>query len=253
MRSIKPNRSAFIVFTTSPKPNSLYTTAFNNNSSCISNSADAISRSQDCFNTIHISAHSQLKRCLDIAGSLLGLMITAILFIPLAIAIQIDNPGPIFYGQTRCGINGKPFTIWKFRSMTTDADQQQHLVKNEAQGHIFKSKADPRVTRVGRFIRKTSLDEFPQFWNVLKGEMSLVGTRPPTPNEVAKYSQHHWIRLRVKPGMTGEWQVNGRSNVSNFEDIVKMDVAYQDKWSNAYDLMLIFRTIAVVMNKHGAF
>jgi lipopolysaccharide/colanic/teichoic acid biosynthesis glycosyltransferase len=253
MRSIKPNRSAFIVLTTSTQPNSLYTTAFNNSSSLVSNNTDKISQNQDLSVAVHVSVNSQLKRCLDIVGSLLGLVITAILFIPLAIAIQIDNPGPIFYGQTRCGINGRPFTIWKFRSMTANADQQQHLVKNEAQGHIFKSKADPRVTRVGRFIRKTSLDEFPQFWNVLKGEMSLVGTRPPTPNEVAKYSQHHWMRLRVKPGMTGEWQVNGRSNVSNFEDIVKMDVDYQDKWSNLYDLMLIFRTIAVVVNKRGAF
>ena len=202
--------------------------------------------------TAHLSLKSRWKRCLDVIGAVVGLLITALLYLPIAIAIQLDHPGPVFYGQIRCGVNGRPFKIWKFRSMITDADQRQHLVKNEAKGLIFKSKDDPRITRLGKFLRRTSLDEFPQFWNVLRGEMSLVGTRPPTLDEVAKYQPHHWVRLNVKPGMTGEWQVNGRSNVIDFEDIVKMDIAYQQKWSHGYDIKLIIRTIGVVFNKQGA-
>jgi lipopolysaccharide/colanic/teichoic acid biosynthesis glycosyltransferase len=204
------------------------------------------------FSPIHPSLKSRFKRGLDILGALIGLTVTAILYIPLAIAIQVDSPGPIFYSQTRCGVQGRSFKIWKFRSMITDADQCKHLVKNEAKGLIFKSKDDPRITQLGKFLRRTSLDEFPQFWNVLKGEMSLVGTRPPTLDEVAKYQPHHWIRLNVKPGMTGEWQVNGRSTVLDFEDVVKMDVEYQQKWSKVYDIQLIVRTIGVVLNKRGA-
>ncbi|NES96479.1 MAG: sugar transferase, partial [Desertifilum sp. SIO1I2] len=117
---------------------------------------------------------------------------------------------------------------------------------------IFKNESDPRITRVGRFLRKTSLDELPQFWNVLKGEMSLVGTRPPTHDEVVRYSPHHWRRLDVKPGLTGEWQVNGRSSVKDFEDIVKLDLRYQTKWHPFYDLQLIFKTVHVVLAKTGA-
>ena len=202
---------------------------------------------------MHPSISSKLKRCLDILGALVGLTITAILMIPIAIAIQLDNPGPILYSQTRCGLHGKQFRIWKFRSMVKDADQLKHLVSNQAKGHIFKNQDDPRVTRVGRFLRRTSLDEFPQFWNVLMGDMSLVGTRPPTVGEVERYNERHWQRLNVKPGMTGEWQVNGRSSVTNFEDIVRMDLRYQRRWSIAYDLYLIARTIGVVLNKSGAY
>jgi lipopolysaccharide/colanic/teichoic acid biosynthesis glycosyltransferase len=200
----------------------------------------------------HPSLVSRFKRGLDVLGAVVGLAITVLLYVPVAIAIQLDSPGPIFYSQIRCGLKGQPFRIWKFRSMTIDADQRQHLVKNEAQGLIFKSKDDPRITRSGKFLRRTSLDEFPQFWNVLKGEMSLVGTRPPTLDEVAKYQSHHWVRLNVKPGMTGEWQVNGRSNVLDFEDIVNMDIDYQRKWSHFYDVKLIIKTIGVVFNKQGA-
>ncbi len=202
--------------------------------------------------TVHVSVSSKLKRSIDILGACVGLLITGILLIPIAIAIQIDNPGAIFYSQTRCGIQGRQFRIWKFRSMVTNAENLKHLVKNEATGNIFKSKDDPRVTRVGKFLRRTSLDELPQFWNVLCGEMSLVGTRPPTIDEVAQYQAHHWKRLMVKPGITGEWQAGGRSNVKDFEDIVAMDVQYQRKWSVAYDLKLIFKTIWVVLNKNGA-
>lgn len=203
---------------------------------------------------LHPSANSRLKRLIDITGALVGLTITGVIFIPLVVAIQFDNPGPIFYSQTRCGLNGRTFRIWKFRSMVVGADRLKHLVQNEAKGNIFKNRNDPRVTRVGRFLRRTSLDELPQFWNVLKGEMSLVGTRPPTVDEVAQYQRHHYRRLLVKPGMTGEWQVNGRSQVEDFEDIVKLDLNYQEKWSIAYDLSLILKTIQIVFNKKsGAF
>ncbi len=201
----------------------------------------------------HPSVYSKSKRFIDIVGALVGLTITALLAIPIAIAIQIDDPGSILYSQTRCGLNGKHFRIWKFRSMIANADKQKHLVENQAKGHIFKNENDPRITHVGRFLRKTSLDEFPQFWNVLTGDMSLVGTRPPTPKEVANYDKHHFQRLRVKPGITGEWQVKGRSNVLDFEEIVNMDTKYQNRWSTIYDLNLILQTVAVVVARKGAY
>lgn len=201
----------------------------------------------------HPSVLSKTKRLIDIIGSLLGLSIAVIIAIPISIIMQIDSPGPIFYSQVRCGLNGKPFRIWKFRSMIVDADKKQHLVKNQAKGNIFKNDNDPRITRIGRFLRKTSLDEFPQFWNVLKGDMSLVGTRPPTVEEVARYEKHHFQRLWVKPGLTGEWQVKGRSTVIDFEEIVSMDVEYQQKWSRFYDVYLIWQTIGVVLTRKGAY
>ena len=204
------------------------------------------------YQYIHPSQKSIAKRLVDIVGAIVGLIITTAIAIPIAIVSVIDNPGSIFYSQIRCGHNGTTFRIWKFRSMIKDADQLKHLVKNEANGHIFKCTEDPRITKVGKFLRRTSLDELPQFWNVLKGEMSLVGTRPPTPDEVMKYQPHHWERLRVKPGMTGEWQANGRSSIKDFEDIVKMDLDYQRKWSVSYDLFQIMISIWVVLNKSGA-
>lgn len=201
---------------------------------------------------IHHSAFSKIKRFIDLFGSLIGLILTAIIFISIAIAIKIDSPGSIFYSQTRCGLQGKHFRIWKFRTMSVGADLQQHLVTNESEGQIFKNQNDPRITRVGKFLRCTSLDEFPQFWNVFKGEMSLVGTRPPTPDEVKNYTSYHYQRLLVKPGMTGEWQVRGRSTIKNFDEVVKMDLDYQQKWSLLYDLQLIFKTIKVVLARQGA-
>lgn len=199
--------------------------------------------------SVHPSVTSKAKRLIDILGALVGLAITAIVLVPVAIAIQLDNPGPILYSQIRCGLNGRTFRIWKIRSMVVEADRLKHLVNNQAKGNIFKNRNDPRVTRVGRFLRRTSLDELPQFWNVLMGDMSLVGTRPPTVDEVMKYERHHFQRLLVKPGITGEWQANGRSEVEDFEQIVAMDVAYQQKWSVFYDLYLIFKTIKVVLSK----
>jgi len=199
----------------------------------------------------HPSVKSRTKRAIDIVGALVGLTITGVLFVPIAIAIKLDNPGPILFGQTRCSWMGRRFKMWKFRSMVSNAEKLKHLVKNEASGAIFKNANDPRITRVGRILRKTSLDELPQFWNVLKGEMSLVGTRPPTPDEVEKYEIPQWQRLDIKPGMTGEWQVNGRSSIKEFEDIVKLDLKYQENWSLSYDLQLILKTIWVVFNKHS--
>ncbi|HEY9669689.1 MAG TPA: sugar transferase, partial [Coleofasciculaceae cyanobacterium] len=200
----------------------------------------------------HPSIRSKVKRVLDIVGSIVGLGLTSILFVPIAIAIKLDSPGPIFFGQIRKGWLGKEFRIWKFRSMYIDAEKRKAelLAQNQqTDSKTFKMDNDPRITRVGRFLRKTSLDELPQFWNVLKGEMSLVGTRPPTPNEVDIYEVPEWQRLDVKPGMTGEWQVNGRSSVRNFEDIIKLDLRYQRNWSLAYDLKLILKTILVVLRK----
>lgn len=202
---------------------------------------------------VHPSVISKAKRMIDILGAIVGLSITVVLAIPIAIAIKLDSPGSIFYSQIRCGLNGRYFRIWKFRTMSVGADQIKHLVKNEAQSdQIFKNENDPRITCIGRFLRRTSLDELPQFWNVLVGEMSLVGTRPPTPNEVIHYSKHHWKRLNVKPGITGEWQAHGRSSIKNFEDIVHMDLDYQRKWSIIYDISLILKTLKVVSNKTGA-
>ncbi|BAY92222.1 MULTISPECIES: sugar transferase [unclassified Tolypothrix] len=201
----------------------------------------------------HPSVQSKFKRCLDIVGSLIGLLVLAILFVPIAIAIKIDSPGPIFFAQERYGLQGKPFRLYKFRSMVIDAEELKTLVSNEAKGLIFKNKNDFRVTKVGRFLRSSSLDELPQFWNVLCNEMSLVGTRPPTGDEVSKYTKRHWRRLDVKPGLTGEWQVNGRSQVNNFEKIVDLDLQYQARWSPMYDLQLIVKTFYVLFARIGAF
>jgi lipopolysaccharide/colanic/teichoic acid biosynthesis glycosyltransferase len=196
--------------------------------------------------------YSSFKRLLDIVGSLLGLLILVLVFVPVALAIQLDNPGPIFYSQERYGLHGRTFRIRKFRSMVVNADQLKSEVSNEASGLIFKNKNDPRVTRVGRFLRSTSLDELPQFWNVLVGEMSLVGTRPPTADEVAQYNERHWQRLNVKPGLTGEWQVSGRSSIKDFEQVVDLDLRYQSKWHPLYDLIVIAKTFKVIFARNGA-
>lgn len=199
----------------------------------------------------HPSLRSKVKRLVDIVGALVGLGITGIVFIPTAIAIKRDSPGPIFFTQVRCGWMGRQFRIWKFRSMCIDAEARKSEVANEASGAIFKNDNDPRITKVGRFLRRTSLDELPQFWNVLRGEMSLVGTRPPTPDEVERYEIPKWQRLDVKPGMTGEWQVHGRSQIRDFEEIIQMDLRYQKNWSLQYDLKLILKTVLILFNKNS--
>lgn len=201
--------------------------------------------------TTHPSVRSSVKRLIDIIGALVGLGITGVAFIPLAIAIKMDSPGPIFFSQIRCGWMGKRFRIWKFRSMCENAEALKSQVENQVEGPLFKSERDSRVTRIGQFMRRTSLDELPQFWNVLKGEMSLVGTRPPLPDEVDRYEVPEWQRLDVKPGMTGEWQVHGRSEIRTFEDVIRLDLEYQKKWSLLYDLKLILKTIGVVFNKNS--
>jgi len=197
----------------------------------------------------HPSVRSTVKRLIDIIGALVGLSITAVIFIPLAIIIKLNSPGPILFKQTRCGWMGQRFQIWKFRSMYSNAEAMKTKVKNQASGAFFKNDNDPRITRSGYFLRRTSLDEFPQFWNVLKGDMSLVGTRPPTPEEVETYLIPEWQRLDVKPGMTGEWQVNGRSQIRDFEDVIKLDLRYQRNWSLHHDLRLILKTVFVIFSK----
>ncbi|MEL6495373.1 MAG: sugar transferase [Cyanobacteria bacterium J06623_7] len=197
----------------------------------------------------HPSVRSIVKRGIDILGAIVGLTITGIILLPVAIAIKATSEGPILFHQTRCGWMGRKFQIWKFRSMYANAEALKKQIENQASGAFFKNDNDPRITPVGSFLRRTSLDEFPQFWNVLKGDMSLVGTRPPTPEEVETYQIPEWQRLNVKPGMTGEWQVYGRSQVKNFEDVIKLDLRYQRNWSLGYDIKLIVRTIMIIFRK----
>lgn len=208
-------------------------------------------KNDDQLPITHPSVRSKVKRSLDVLGSLVGLGITGVLFMPIALAIKLESPGPIFFGQTRCGWMGKRFRIWKFRSMYLDAEARKKEIQNQASGAFFKNDHDPRITKVGRFLRKTSLDELPQFWNVLQGDMSLVGTRPPTPDEVDIYEVPEWQRLDVKPGMTGEWQVNGRSQIRNFEEVIRLDLRYQKNWSLVYDFRLILKTILVLFTKNS--
>lgn len=195
-----------------------------------------------------------LKRCLDIFGALVGLVITGLLFPFIALAIRLESQGPLFFGQKRVGEYGRTFTCWKFRSMFMDAEERKKelMAQNEMQGAMFKIKDDPRVTRVGRFLRKTSLDELPQFWNVLVGEMSLVGTRPPTPDEVANYENWHRKRICIKPGITGLWQVSGRNQIQDFNEVVRLDIQYIEKWSLWLDIKILARTVWVVVAGKGA-
>lgn len=195
-----------------------------------------------------------MKRALDILGSIFGLMILFIVTIFLAPLIKLDSPGPVFFGQTRVGKNGRKFTFYKFRSMYQDAEKRKaELMKqNEVKGFMFKMEDDPRITKIGKFIRKTSIDELPQFWNVLRGDMSLVGTRPPTVDEFEKYETKHKCRLSMTPGLTGLWQISGRSNIKDFDDVIKLDMQYIDDWSISKDIKIIFLTIGVVLTRRGS-
>ncbi len=195
-----------------------------------------------------------IKRFLDILGGLIGVIITGIITLFLAPAIKLDSPGPIFFSQTRIGKNGRRFKIYKFRSMYIDAEERKKELEanNEMDGLMFKMNHDPRITKVGAFIRKTSLDEWPQFLNVLKGDMSLVGTRPPTEDEFARYNEHYRRRLSMTPGITGLWQVSGRSEIKNFDDVVKLDLEYIDNWSLTEDIKILFRTLGVMFTGRGA-
>ena len=195
-----------------------------------------------------------VKRMGDIIGSLIGLAITGILFLIFAPVIKKQSPGPVFYSQWRVGLNGRKFRLYKFRSMYPDADARKaELMKqNKMDGFMFKMDNDPRIFPIGRFIRKYSIDEFPQFWNVLKGDMSLVGTRPPTVDEWEQYSPRHRARLGMKPGITGLWQVSGRSNITDFEEVVNLDVQYICNWSLTEDIKILLRTIGVVFTGNGS-
>lgn len=208
-----------------------------------------------------------LKRAMDIAGGLVGTILTGIIFIFVAPLIYHESPGPIFFVQERVGRNGKRFKMYKFRSMYLDAEERKKdlMDQNKVEdGMMFKVDFDPRVignrilpdgtkkTGIGNFIRTTSLDEFPQFVNVLKGDMSLVGTRPPTMDEWEKYEFHHRARLAISPGITGLWQVSGRSDIVDFEEIVKLDTQYINNWSLGLDIRILFKTVVAVLGRHGA-
>ena len=194
------------------------------------------------------------KRALDIIGGIVGLILTGVFVIIVGPAIVIESPGPIFFSQTRIGKNGRRFKIYKFRSMYMDAEERKKelMEQNKMSGLMFKMDDDPRITKVGKFIRKTSIDEFPQFWNVLKGDMSLVGTRPPTEDEFKQYKARYKKRLSMKPGITGLWQVSGRSSITDFEDVVKLDVQYIENWSFGMDLKILVQTVLVVLKHDGA-
>lgn len=208
--------------------------------------------------SINMVSTAQLifKRTMDICGGLVGMLLTGIIFIFVAPVIYIKSPGPIFFKQVRIGKNGKKFNIYKFRSMYMDAEERKKELmaqNNIKDGMMFKMDNDPRIIKgIGNFIRDYSLDEFPQFWNVLKGDMSLVGTRPPTVDEWEKYEMHHRSRLAFKPGLTGMWQVSGRSNITDFEEVVRLDTEYIKKWSPGLDIKILFKTVAVVLGKVGS-
>jgi exopolysaccharide biosynthesis polyprenyl glycosylphosphotransferase len=195
------------------------------------------------------------KRIMDICGALIGLICLSWLFLIVALLIKLEDPkGPVFFKQVRVGKDGKEFYMYKFRSMVTNAEEllESLLHLNEVSGAMFKMKDDPRVTKIGKFIRKTSIDELPQLWNVLKGDMSLVGPRPPLPREVAQYTEYDKQRLLVTPGCTGLWQISGRSNVG-FKEMVELDLQYIRNRSILFDLKIIFKTVLVLFGSKDAF
>jgi exopolysaccharide biosynthesis polyprenyl glycosylphosphotransferase len=193
------------------------------------------------------------KRALDIAGALAGLSLFAIAYLWYGWRLVRESPGPVIFRQQRVGQNGRRFELLKFRTMHVDAESRLNelLARNEMKGHMFKMENDPRVTRVGRILRRRHIDELPQFWNVLKGEMSLVGTRPPTVNEFSKYDAHHCRRLSMKPGLTGLWQLSGNGTVHDFEEVVKLDCGYIDSWSLWLDCKILTTTLIKVLRGTG--
>ena len=196
-----------------------------------------------------------LKRIMDICGGLVGCLMTGIIFLFVVPAIYIKSPGPIFFSQYRVGKNGRKFKIYKFRSMYMDAEERKkELMKQNrvSDGLMFKMENDPRITKVGRFIRKTSIDELPQFWNILKGDMSLVGTRPPTVDEFERYEAKHKCRLSMTPGLTGLWQVSGRSDIKDFDEVVQLDMQYIDNWSILKDIKILLLTVGIVITGKGS-
>lgn len=197
-----------------------------------------------------------IKRYFDFSCATVFVLLTAPLYLFIALLIKLDSPGPVFYKQTRIGLHGRPFKVWKFRTMVTNAEQLQKELEasNEMKdGVLFKIKNDPRITQVGKFLRRYSLDELPQLFNVLFGEMSLVGPRPLPIRDVEKFSEHHFIRQEVLPGITGLWQVSGRSDIVDFEKVVSLDVTYMKSWSLWLDLQIVLQTITVILGKKGAY
>ena len=194
-----------------------------------------------------------VKRVLDIAGAILGVMLCALIFPFYALWLRIVSPGPVLFRQERMGRNGRFFAMYKFRTMRPDAEKElaDLMPLNQMNGALFKIEDDPRVIAGGNFMRRTHLDELPQFWNVLLGDMSLVGTRPPTRNEVESYENRHHRRLSMRPGITGIWQITGNQAVNDFEEVVKLDCQYIDHWSLTADLKLIGRTILKVTRRVG--
>ncbi len=205
-------------------------------------------------NKVAPTGQLMLKRLLDLLGAAVGCIALLLLTIIMSPIIKLESPGPIFFAQKRVGRNGRIFKMYKFRSMYVDAEERKSelMAQNEMNGLMFKIENDPRVTKIGRFMRRTSLDEFPQFINILKGDMSLVGTRPPTLDEFALYSPYHKKRLSFRPGLTGMWQVSGRSDITDFEEIVRLDVEYIDNWSFMLDVKILLKTVLAVFMKSGA-
>ncbi len=208
------------------------------------------------YHTIALNSYEQfVKRMMDLILGLIAIILLSPIMIITAIAVKCDSKGPALFKQTRVGQNGRQFEIFKFRSMCEDAeDKKEELMKqNEMDGFMFKIKDDPRVTRVGRFIRKTSIDELPQLFNVIKGDMSLVGTRPPTVDEVSKYKRGQWRRISIKPGITGLWQISGRNNIKDFDSVVELDLKYIDNWTLWSDIVILLKTVGVLFTKKGAY
>ncbi len=195
-----------------------------------------------------------IKRLFDIVVSIFGLLATGLLLLIFTPIIKKQSPGPVLFTQKRVGKNGKIFKMYKIRSMYMDAEERKKelMDQNEMQGLMFKMDNDPRIFPIGKFIRKTSIDEFPQFWNIFKGDMSLVGTRPPTLDEYEQYAPHHLSRLAIKPGLTGMWQTSGRSEITDFEEIVRLDNEYIRNFSLALDIKLIFKTFLTVLKMKGS-
>ena len=196
-----------------------------------------------------------MKRMLDVVGSLFGMLVFIIAYIILAPMIKLGSKGPVIFKQQRVGKNGRVFDVWKFRSMDNGAEaaKESLMESNEMSGHMFKMKDDPRVTKLGAFLRKSSIDEIPQFYNVFRGDMSLVGTRPPTVKEVSEYEKHHRRRISITPGITGMWQISGRSDIWEFEEVVKIDSEYIRDWSIWLDIKILLLTIKVVFRRKGSF
>jgi exopolysaccharide biosynthesis polyprenyl glycosylphosphotransferase len=196
-----------------------------------------------------------LKRAFDLVAASLGLIVLAPVFVAAAIAVRLSSSGPIFFSQLRVGLGGRHFRMYKFRSMTEGAEEKLEELATAsvyADRRLFKITNDPRITRVGRFLRRSSIDELPQLWNVLRGEMSLVGPRPPLPAEVSLYSEHHYSRFYMKPGITGPWQVSGRNRITDFEQVVRIENEHMHQWTFWKDMQVLLRTIPAILKMDGA-